>query len=170
MILSVHSSFLVSAGGPCAKGRRPVCLCDVGSGECDQVGRGALCPAGMGGEAPLPAGGKWERRGLLCSACLCSGLHQVSSAYAHAYSGDVSRGRWSPYSSHTGSRAVVGCEGASGLLCLEKEAPHRHRCQLEPLAHSLPHQDWPSQIHSHSTGLSPRCQSAKIKPVCYFYW
>lgn len=167
---SVHSSFPVSAGGSSAKCWWPVRLCDVGSGECDKVGCGALCSDGVGGEAPLPAGGKWERRGLLCSACLCSGLHQVSSAYAHAYSRDVSRGRWSPYSSHTGSRVVDGCEGASGVLCLEKEAPYRHRRHLEPLTHSLPRQDRPSQIHSHSTRLPPRCQGLKIKPVCYFYW
>lgn len=167
---SHHSRVLVSAGGSCAECRRPVCLCDVGSGECDQVGHGALCSAGVGCEAPLPAAGKWDRRGLLCSACLCSGLHQVPPAYAHAYSGDVSWGRWSPDSCHPGSRVVDGCEGASGLLCLEKEAPYKHRRQLKPLAHPLSHQDWPPQIHSHSTGLSPRCQGAKIKPVCYFYW
>lgn len=159
---SRHSSSLVSTGGPCAKCRRPVCLCDVGSGERDQVGCRAVCSAGVGGEAPLSAGGKWERRGLLCSSCLCSGLHQVSSAYAHAYSGDVSWGRWSPCSSHTGSRVAVGSEGASGILCLEKEAPYRHRRQLERLTHSLPLQDGPSQIHSHNTRLSPGCQGAKI--------
>lgn len=167
---SVLSSFPVSAGGPRVKCWRPVCLCDIGSRECDQVGCGALCGAGMGGQAPLPAGGKWERRGLLCPACLCPGLHQVSSANAHTYSGDVSRGGWSPYPSHTGSRFVVVCEGVSGLLCLEKEASYEHRRQLEPLTHPLPCQDRPSQIHPHSARQSPGCQGAKIKPLCYFYW
>lgn len=167
---SPYSSLLVPAGGSCAKCRGPVRLCDVGSGECDQVGFGALCTARVGSEGTLLAGGKWKRRGLLCSACLCPGMHQVSSAYAHTYSGDVSWGRWSPNTAHAGFRAVVRCEGASGLLCLEKEAPHRHRRQLKPVAHSLPHQDWPSQIHSHCARLFHRSQGAKIKSLCYFYW
>lgn len=51
-----NKAVLVSAGGPCAECRRPVCLCDTGSGECDQAGCGTLCTAGVGCEAPLLAG------------------------------------------------------------------------------------------------------------------
>lgn len=86
LLHELHCSFLVFPGGSCAKCRGSLCLCDTGSGERDQVGCGAFCSARLGSEAPLPAGRKQDRGRLVCSACFCSGLHQVPSAYAHTHS------------------------------------------------------------------------------------
>lgn len=159
----------MSPGWKSAVCRRAICLCDVGSGECDQIGCWALCAAGLGRQTPLPAAGGWLRRRLLCTAGLRLGVHKVSTGYASAGSGDVSWGRWSTRPSSAGVGVAVGREGASGLFCLEKETSHRRRCRLRHFTYSMPCQNWASKIHSHSTRLSAECQSAKIKPLCYFY-
>lgn len=169
-VVGTLSNSVVSAGGPCSECWWSVHLYNIGSGECDQIGRGTLCTARVGCEAPLLVGGKWHRGGLFCSACLCTGLHKVPSADAFTYSGDVCWRGWNPYSSYTGIRAAGNCEGAPGLLSLEKKTAHRRRCQLKCVIHPLPRQDWPSSIHTHSPRLCPRCQGAQVKSFCYFYW
>lgn len=159
----------MSPGWQSAVCRRAICLCDIGSGERDQIGCRALCAAGLGGQTPLPAAGSRLRRRLLCVASLRPGVHKVSPADASARSGDVPRRGRSARPSLTGVGAAVGREGTSGLFCLEKKTPHRHGRWLGHFADSVPCQNWTSQIHAHRARLSPQRQSAKIKPLCYFY-
>lgn len=135
---------VVPAGGPCPECWWSVRLYNTGSRERDQIGRGALCRAGVGCSAPLLVWGKWYGGGLFCSACLCTGLHKVPSADAFPSSGDVCRGGWDPYSSYTGIRAAVNCQGAPGLLSLEEKTAYGHRCQLKRITDPLPRQDWAS--------------------------
>lgn len=51
-------SLIVSAGGSCLECWWSIHLYNIGSGECDQIGRGTLCTARVGCEAPLLVGGK----------------------------------------------------------------------------------------------------------------
>lgn len=169
-VVGILSKSVVSAGGPCSECWWSVHLCNIGSGECDQTSCGILRSARVGCEAPLLVGGEWHGGGLFCSACLCTGLHKVPSANALTYSGDVRWGGWNPDSFYTGIRAAGNGEGAPGLLSLEKKTAHRHRCQRKCFAHPLPRQDRPSSIHAHGARLCPRCQGAKTKSFCYFYW
>lgn len=85
-VIGTLGNSVVSTGGPYSECWWSVHLHNIGSGECDQIGRGTLCTVWVGSEDPLLVGGKWHRRGLFCSACLCTGLHKVPSANAFTYS------------------------------------------------------------------------------------
>lgn len=159
----------ISSGWQSAVCRRTIRLCDLGSGERDQISCGSLCAAGLGRQTPLPAAGGRLGRRLLCAASLCPGVHKVPPADASAGAGDVPRRRRSARPPLAGVGAAVDCEGKSGLFCPKEKTPHRPKCWLRHFADSVPCQNWASKIHAHCARLSARGQSTKIKPLCYFY-
>lgn len=162
-------SFLPSAGEPRARRRRALRLRDAGGGERGQAGRGALCAAGLGREAPLPAGGERAPRGLLRAARLRAGVHQVPPADGRAHPGDVPRGGRRPGAPRERRRPADGRARAPGLRRVEEEAAQRHGRRLQPLPQPVPRRDRPPPVHAHGAGLSPGGQGAQIEPVCHFY-
>lgn len=158
----------------CAGGARAVCrgalrLRDAGPGVRFAAGRGALCVLGLGGEAPLPAGGR-RRRGLVPAARLHLGLHQVPAAHARAHPGDLSGGgrRAQPLRRRAG--AAVGGPGAAVLRRAEEATAHEHRRLLQPLAYAEPREDGSPQVHAHGAGLHSQRQSPQRKLLWYLYW